>query len=194
MLLREKYGFTIAELLISLGVLALIATFTIPKIINIQQTSKLSAIAKEDMGAVSGAYQLYIRDNGYSSSVSLNTLTTYINYVNNDTASIVDSYPGQASIDCSSGWKCYRMHNGSVMAFDPGQTFGATDPLAVTYFYVDPDGVYSGSTNGSGKSVVFFLYYNQRMSTLGNATAGAHDSFGTTYNPDPTKDPSWLTW
>ena len=183
-----------AELLISLSILATIATFAIPQIIQAQQSSNFNAIAKEDAATVSGAYQIYAQKNGYSASTGLNSLATYINYVSKDSTSLIDSYPGQGSIDCSSGWQCYRMHNGSIIAFDPGQTFGATDDLAITYFYMDPDGVYSGSTSGSGKSAVFFLYYNQRMSTLGNAVAGSHDAFGTVYNPTPSKDPTWLSW
>lgn len=190
----SKKGFTLAELLISLSVLGVIATFTIPKILQAQQGSTFNAIGKEDASAVSGIYQIYVQNNGYSSGLSLNTLVSNLNYVKVDSTSLIDSYPGQGSLDCSSGWKCYRMHNGSIIAFDPGQTFGATDNLAITYFYVDPDGTYSGTTTGSGKSVVFFLYYNQRMSTLGNAVAGSHDAFGVTYNPTPSKDPTWLTW
>jgi len=189
-----KAGFTLAELLISLSILGVIATFTIPKIIQAQQGSTFNAIAKENAATVSGAYQVYVQKYGYSSGTGLNSLATYINYVKKDSTSLIDSYPGQTSIDCSSGWQCYRMHNGSIIAFDPGQTFGATDDLALTYFYMDPDGVYSGSTSGTGKSAVFFLYYNQRMSTLGSAVTGSHDSFGTVYSPVPSKDPTWLTW
>ena len=45
--IRYKKGFTLAELLISLGILGLIATFTIPKIVGAAGDSKYNAAAKE---------------------------------------------------------------------------------------------------------------------------------------------------
>lgn len=45
-------GFTLAELLIALTILGVIATFTIPKILSSQQDGKLKAIAKETAAAM----------------------------------------------------------------------------------------------------------------------------------------------
>lgn len=47
---RTQSGFTLAELLIALTILGVIATFTIPKILTAQQASTYNAIAKETMG------------------------------------------------------------------------------------------------------------------------------------------------
>lgn len=190
-----RQGFTLAELLISLAILGMIATFTIPKILSSQQNSSYNAIAKEDASAIAAAYQSYVYNNGASSAISLSSLTPYLNYTTLDTSSLIDSYPGQTSLNCAA-WQCYRMANGSILAFDAGQTFGATDSLAITYFYVDPDGVYSGSTSGSSKSAVFFIYYNGRITSQETAAAGSHDVWGTTYNPATQvgKDPTWLSW
>ena len=52
-------GFTLAELLIALAILGVIATFTIPKILDSGTDSKRNAIAKEIAATVSGAYQNY---------------------------------------------------------------------------------------------------------------------------------------
>jgi hypothetical protein len=112
-----------------------------------------------------------------------------------DNSSLIDSYPGTASLNCAA-WKCYRMVNGSVIAFDSGQTFGASDDLAITYFYVDPDGVYSGSTTGNGKSIVFFIYFNGRITSQETAADNSHDVWGTLYHPATQvgKDPTWFRW
>lgn len=189
-------GFTLAELLISLAILGVIATFTIPKILAAQQTEKFNAIAKEDAAAIGTAYKLYISNNAASASFSLSSLaTSYLNYVSVDTTSLIDSYPGMGSLDCST-WSCYRMANGSVVAFDAGQTFGATDNLAITYFYVDPDGSYSGSTTGNGKAICFFIYYNGRITSQETAADNSHDVWGTIYHPATQvgKDPTWFHW
>jgi len=192
---RLSHGFTLAELLICLLILGVIAVFTIPKILSSQQDNRFNAIAKEDASAIAAAYKAYVHNNGASSAISLSSLTTYLNYTAVDTSSLIDSYPGQTSLNCSS-WACYRMANGSILAFDAGQTFGATDDLAISYFYVDPDGVYSGSTTGNSKSVVFFIYYNGRITSQETAAAGSHDVWGTIYNPATQvgKDPAWFRW
>lgn len=193
MLGKRFSGFTLAELLIALVILGEIATFTIPKILMAQQNQTFNVRAKEDATTISAAYQQYILANGPSSSVSLSSLTTYLNYVALDSTSIIDSGLNNTSLNCSS-WKCYRMANGSTLAFDAGQTFGATDSLAVSYFYVDPDGAYSGTTNGNGKSIVFFLYYNGRLTTQGTATDNSHDVWGTVYHPASSIDAPWFQW
>lgn len=47
-------GFTLAELLISLAILGVIATFTIPKVISAQQNQQKTAVLKETIAAISG--------------------------------------------------------------------------------------------------------------------------------------------
>ncbi|WP_373531254.1 type II secretion system protein [Vampirovibrio sp.] len=46
-------GFTLAELLIALAILGVIATFTVPKILNAQQDSRKKAVFKETLAALS---------------------------------------------------------------------------------------------------------------------------------------------
>ncbi len=191
----SKAGFTLAELLVALAILGVIATFTIPKVLSAQQNSTFNAVAKEDAAAIGAAYHNYKLSNGVSGATSLTSLTSFLNYVSVDTTSQIDSYPGNTSLDCAT-WQCYRMANGSTIAFDGGQTFGATDNLAITYFFVDPDGVYSGSTTGNGKSVVFFIYVNGQITSQENAADNSHDVWGTVYHPATQvgKDPTWFRW
>lgn len=83
---RIAIGFTLAELLIALGILGVIATFTIPKVLSAQQETQKKAIAKEVASMITGAYQLYVKDNGYSTSISGASLVPYLNYVRIDTS------------------------------------------------------------------------------------------------------------
>jgi len=190
---NSNTGFTLAELLIALMILGEIATFTIPKIIIAQQNQTFNARTKEDIASMSAIYQQYITRNGASSSLSLSSLNSYLNYTSLASSGLIDAVPGSTSLDCSA-WKCYRLANGSTLAFDSGQTFGATDSLAVSYFYIDPDSTYSGTTNGTGKSIAVFLYYGGRVTTWGNVASGSHDVWGATYTPTPANDPTWFQW
>lgn len=50
--LPSQPGFTLAELLIALAILGVIATFTIPKILQAQQNQEKHAIYKETIAAL----------------------------------------------------------------------------------------------------------------------------------------------
>lgn len=76
-----KKGFTLAELLIALTILGIIAVFTIPKVLVAQQDAKYKAMGKEFAGMVSGAYQAYKLSNGYNATMQVKDMTPYLNYV-----------------------------------------------------------------------------------------------------------------
>lgn len=84
--LKNVKGFTLAELLISLAILGVIATFVIPKILIAQTNSKYNAIAKESAAMVSGAYQQYQSQNSVTSGVGIEDMTQFMNYIATDTS------------------------------------------------------------------------------------------------------------
>jgi prepilin-type N-terminal cleavage/methylation domain-containing protein len=190
---RSAFGFTLAELLIALGILGVVATFTIPKVLNAQQDGKNRAMAKEVAGMLAESYQRYKLSNSVTSGFGIKDLTPYMNYVAVDTASSVDGFPTEGNVNCSSAWNtCLRAHNGAMLRYVNTETFGGTAATNAVTFQIDVDARITGST--SGQAVQFFLYTNGAIKDLENApvtitSAGTHPG-----PPCPGCNPPWFGW
>lgn len=190
-------GFTLSELLISLAVLGVIATFTVPKVLVAQQDASNKAKAKEVAAMVSDAYNLYKSQNPVTANTWGVDILTYVNYLKIDTSGtlIDDVYTG-GTISCSATTPCYQLHNGGVLS--PWGRFGATSADRSVPFTFDPDGVVTdGTTNGPGKSVQFLLFTDGRMQTKGtvmvnNFYIGNSGPWGT--GAFMGFDPPWFSW
>lgn len=183
----SRPGFTLAELLLALVILGVIATFTIPKVITSQQNGKLRSIAKEAAGSVSGAFQSAQLNGKISSASNFWAMTPYLNYVVIDSTSgtAVTDPPGSSNFrTCSAAWPCLRMHNGANII--TGDTFAGTAATNMIWFWADADG------SGSGQSVAFALYYNGKITTWPNLLPNSTSSFGV-YSAGGS-DPSWFAW
>lgn len=190
-----RLGFTLAELLIALLILGEIATFTIPKILTAQQNGQRNAAAKEVIAAVSAAYQSYTYTSGTSGGTTFGNITPYLNYVAVDTTSSMDDHVGANANYTCAGRTCLKMHTGGVL-FPAGNatSFGGTNTTNAILLYYDPDGTRSGvGTDGPGKSVAFFLYYNGATTTRGTMRPNTTDSNGV-HGAWPTAEPSWFSW
>jgi prepilin-type N-terminal cleavage/methylation domain-containing protein len=196
--LKPCQGFTLAELLIALTILGVIATFTIPKILTVQQNAKYNAIAKETAAMISGALIAYKASNTLSDSTTAGALTPYMNYVKVDSTSAFDYEYGSSTGDCGSGTDvCLKLHNGAILNYAPTSKFNGTNTTNAVYFYLDPDGTSDNTTNGPGKSVLLWLYADERITSysyaLTNTTtyfAGSNHVYGATAGADPP----WFSW
>jgi prepilin-type N-terminal cleavage/methylation domain-containing protein len=194
---KFKLGFTLAELLIALAILGVIATFTIPKVLQTQQNESYNAIAKEAAGIASSAYQQAWSSNGKKTTLSFSDLTQYINYIKIDSSnSEIDWVQTKGTIACDSTFPCLRMHNGSVIQYSPTISFGSSNSTASIFFNVDPDGkVTDGTTNGPGKAVAFRLYYDGKLRTYSTFLPSTSDSSCSgCYSAIPARDPPWFSW
>lgn len=83
-------GFTLAELLIALAILGVIATFTIPKILGTQQDGRNNAIAKEIAGTMATALESLRLSGELDQNTNIAHLTPYLNYAKIITSGTVD--------------------------------------------------------------------------------------------------------
>jgi prepilin-type N-terminal cleavage/methylation domain-containing protein len=186
-------GFSLTELLIALMIIGEIATFTIPKVLTSSQNHKFKSIIKESAGNISAAYQVAQLKGGISGSSTLGSITPYLNYVKKETALLIDDMQDNTTLNCSSA-NCLRLHDGSVILYWADQ-FGGTATTNATWYVHDPDGkVTDGTTNGPGKGVGIFLYYNGKLRSAKYIESNTMSN-GFTYNPVSTfTDPPWFSW
>lgn len=193
---KSKQGFTLAELLISLAILGVIATFSIPKILSAQQNRQYNAIAHENIATVAAAYQILQLNGQLTANTTAGAFTPYINYISavSDSSLVIDSVPTLTTTTCNgTTYYCLKMHNGSVLAYRSA-SFGGTATTNGFFFFTDPDGkVTDGTTNGPGKGMSVFIYYNGRMTDEGNLLPGTTSSLSG-YSADAAKVPSWFSW
>lgn len=198
---KQAQGFTLAELLISLAILGVIATFTIPKILTAQQNEKYNATTKEVAGMVAGAFQQYQARNSITADSTMGNLTPYMNYISVKTSGSIDQDYGKTGTrPCTAGEPCLVLHNGAVLQYLTINTFGLVDGNHYIYFEVDPDGVVtdSATTDGPGKSYFMALFADGKLKGF-DTVLGSEDTFvsGTPQGWGagwPNSKPPWFSW
>ncbi len=196
-------GFTLAELLSALAILGVIATFTIPKVLNASQSSQWKSGYKEFASMISGAYAAYTLENTPTTATDVGDLTPYMNYVRIDTSSTVDQAYGSAgTVVCgASNTTCLQLHSGAMAFLALNKCFRGTTDLHAIGFGYDPDGKVTagGLANDPGKQLSVTLYFNGRITSrdavMANTLNGNNNCTGSnTINPDPTIKPEWFEW
>ena len=191
----SQFAFTLAELLIALAILGVIATFTIPKILDSQTSSKYNSIVKEVAAMYSGAYQSYKLDNSASAATTLGDLTPYMNYVAVSSTLTLDNVNNFASNSCTSVTRtCLILHSGAVIYYPTDISFGDTQTTNVLWFNVDPDGVYGGSTTGPSKSAQLYLYFNGRIVSVSDVLPNSYNSTSGPFGPVPANEAEYFSW
>jgi prepilin-type N-terminal cleavage/methylation domain-containing protein len=190
-------AFTLAELLIALAILGVIATFTIPKVLQAQQDSKNKAIAKEAAGMISDAYQRLRLQGKRPSQFGIADMTPYFNYIAVTSTATVDIYPtgGAGGIACNGNYACLKLANGAILLYGANQKY-CSDTMTnnALFLHIDPDGVYKNDQNGLG----LWLYTNGKLrtwATIENPTMyNTDNTCGVAEVPDSNRDPSWFSW
>ncbi|MGE0199649.1 MAG: type II secretion system protein [Candidatus Melainabacteria bacterium] len=177
--MKSSKGFTLAELLIALAILGVIATFTIPKVLQASGEGQNTSIAKETISMVSGAFSAYQLSNPIATTTTTANLTTNMNYVSFDTATAT-------VFTCIPANPCLVLHSGAWMQYTAAQAYtaGTTSTHYIT-FNVDPDGA------GTVGHFSILQMANGRVTTGGNSTGLTQGSAGATL---VTTDPAYVTW
>ncbi|MEB3287601.1 MAG: prepilin-type N-terminal cleavage/methylation domain-containing protein [Vampirovibrionales bacterium] len=187
-------GFTLSELLIALGILGVIATFTIPKVLSAQSQAKFKAIGKESIAMLSGAFSAYLVDNGnIPTTLTVIDLTPYLNYVKIDTVTPIDDWQTGGQWGCNNTQRCLLLHSGARVQLSTA-SFNGSNNTNFLYVQIDPDGQYSGITNGPGKALYVAFYYNGLVRTKGTMLPGSANSSGVATAANPIYDPPWFSW
>ncbi len=193
---KKALGFTLAELLISLAILGVIATFTIPKVLNASQDSQKNAMAKEVIAMIVNSQQAYALNNSLVGS-GFYEYTPYMNYVRVDSSSAIDNYNGAWAASCAPPAICLRLHNGGVLLFhiNSGVKYPANySSTHVVYALFDPDGEYGGTNIGPSKAVGIWIYANGRITTPQNLLPNTYVAGAGPIAPVPNSDPEWFSW
>lgn len=114
--LKPVTGFTLAELLIALGILGLIAIFMIPKLLNSSQSGQKTAVFKETIAALSEATHLFCLTDGNSNPNPYSHITGKVNTQKLCPSNASTQGCFGASTSTENAEPGFIMHNGATLA------------------------------------------------------------------------------
>lgn len=155
----RQTGFTLAELLIALVLLGLIATFTIPKILGSSDSGQKQAIFKETLSAIQLAFNQAALNGELRDTLDYDLMKEYLNHV--------QACPVRCDSNCSDPAQDKNdepgllLHNGAtICGFN--QTFSANNPNEnVTVDWNGPDGP---NTEGDDYILIKLIYNPDKAS------------------------------
>ena len=190
----RQNGFTLAELLIALLILGVIATFTIPKVLQSQQNRRWSSEAREMAGTLSQIRQILIANGQWSQNTKAMDFTPYLNYtkVNVGNGTLGLDWNSTASDTCHAnlGRMCFGLHSQARLGMGNTCQFAGTLPTDAIGFVFDPDGLPTTPQNSLG----LFIYYDGKVKTYSSLIAGSRLGVGNCGGIGTAADPSWFSW
>lgn len=194
--MKSAKAFTLAELLIVLMILGVITTFTIPKVLTVQQNQKYNAVTKEAAAAVVEAYMKYKLSNSISAATNLQEhVIPFVNYIKIEPGEWIDQHPGIAFpfVSCSNaGVICYQLASGAIIyTHEDISKLNGTGTNNAMEFMVDPSGRYEGTENS--RSLSFWLYANGRLTTVEHINANTCNGSGC-WSAVADGEPDWFRW
>lgn len=190
--LSGSFGMTLSEVLVVVAIMALVATFTIPKVLKggTMSASDYSARAKQAAVMIQSAYSQYRMESEPTANFNAGLLLPYMNYAKTDNSTTIDSEQGSGTLTCNGGTRhCLVLLNGGRLLYYPGVKFDGTDTTNAVTFFFDPDGEASDN-----KSVQFILYYDGALKTRGTSRDNTVTSADNFVSPCASCDPPWFTW
>ncbi len=180
-----SFGFTLAEVLITLGIIGVVAALTLPTVINNAQNRQLETGLKKGYSTLAQALKMYEQENGepikgYEEGIHLKKfLMTYVNVVKDCGKGTGDKscIPNKAYVNNPDNYKAvYQNYNGTneipYSLIDDGQFVindgmlvliendGATDNKPCLYISIDVNG-YNKRPNRLGQDLFMFQINNE---------------------------------
>ncbi len=118
---RKRAAFTLAEVLITLGIIGVVATMTIPVLINKYQEQVTVNKVKKFYSMINQALLMSIKDNGYIDEWQYSNVTEFADYLKPYLKIIKDC--GTQSGCLSIGKKIYLSGNGTTQSYDSGNYY-----------------------------------------------------------------------
>ena len=192
-------GFSLVELLITFGIIALIVTFTVPQLFQSSTStysSKKTSAARDAAFMILSAYRQYKSVTGtVPTTMNAPALSPYMSYLRVDTSGSIDDRANLGSfLNCSSTQPCLVLSGGGKLLLSSLTFNGANTTNAIRLYY-DPDGVNSGTgaVDNDSKSLWIALYYDGAIRTRNTVRANTCDSGNCGYGPAALYDPRWFT-
>ena len=201
---KQHAGFSLAEILIALGLVAVLASFLIPKVLDAGDSgTHLNQVLRSAALEMQTAHTALTLNEELSGSHGLSELAAYFRHAKEDTTSLpnTEASNATATVTCSdSRVLCYQFESGAIlfgsatseMTFSEPTDYDLTDNTL--WFVIDPDG---GS--GPERGVPFSVLGNGRVITANNRTASMRQySPWTGLHAPPilpsTDIPAWFEW
>lgn len=180
-------GFTLAELLIALAIVAVIVTFTIPKIVTGLSNVQKKTVFKSTLSDISTVFYSSIQKgellNNYTQSNWLNFWTTHLNYVSADNCGS-SCVGGAPSWYFQSSTTQIKLHNGAMITTNlPGQS---GYPYYSMYFYVDYNGAEAPNLEGQDIIGIVFCWDSNYTRQSPYAWAFGSNYYGSLIYSDAT--------
>ncbi|MGE0200642.1 MAG: type II secretion system protein [Candidatus Melainabacteria bacterium] len=208
----SQSGFTIAELMISLGIMALLSMFTVPKLQAAwiaQQNTRNNEIMRDSVALMHSAMVRYRLDHDITADTSFYDFLPYMNYTKMLTSGeTVDQDHSQTGNWICGTWNpCFVLQSGAILqvyygdgTLSTGNQFGGTGSNYYVWVKIDPDGELTSptTTNGPGKSMNFAVYTDGKVKVHADCEAGdmtRQNNVMENWCPgDQNFIPDWYTW
>lgn len=155
-MLPRKAGFTLAELLIALGILGVLATFTIPKMISSQQSTQKKAVFQETIATLNEAFVTGCLQNQITEANFGTYMRSRLNAVKLCSNSMADGCWFGTDLVGQSTTPGVILHNGAVVAgLDDSVGGSGTDTIMV-----DWDGSLGANLHGDDQIVLRAIINN----------------------------------
>jgi type II secretory pathway pseudopilin PulG len=190
-------AFTMAELVVGLGLLGLMAAIALPSVVQIKQNDGAVKVQLQTaVQRLSMAYTQYKLDYDPALTIGVAQLAPYLSQSKLvTTAATVNNWSDATSLTCNTATAtCYTMGDGTTVATHPSYRFGKGNEVTLTDrclpFYVDIDSKYinGGATSDlNTRSALFFMMYSGQVLSVGQLKATCK-----TYNVTADADVSWV--